>query len=745
MGEKKIGVYVCEGCGIGSSLDVEKLLNVARSEMKVPVCRRHAAYCTEEGLESIKKDLDGEGVNGIVLAACSPRVLNEVFQFPDHVVLERVNLREQVAWCLEPGGEDTQMAAEDYLRMGIVKVQKSEPLEPFQAEVDKTILVVGGGVAGMTAALEAARAGYGVVLVEKEERLGGWMARQFKRYPFNPPYRELEGVGVEDLISKVGEEKNIRVICSAEIQKIQGAPGMFDVFVKGPQGEESFKVGAIVQATGWKPYDPTRLGHLGYGAIQDVVTNIELEEMMAKTGEFKRPSNGSKPQTVVFIQCAGSRDPEHLPYCSSVCCMVSLKQALYLKGQDPSAAAFIVYKEMRTPGQYEEFYRRAQKEGVVFVKGEVASVAQGGDGKIAVEVDDMLTGEKLLLEADMVVLATGMVPSMAVEGDMVKVYESLLQADQSQKTEQASVADRQKEGMVLHLDYRQGPELPKLFYGMPDSHFICFPYETRRTGIYAAGCVRQPMDMLGAEEDGRGAALKAIQCVEMTSRGEAVHPRAGDRSWPEFFMQRCTQCKRCTEECPFGAINEDEKANPLPNPTRCRRCSICMGSCPERIISFKDYSVDMIGSMIKAIEVPEEEEEKPRVIVLACENDAYPALDILGQRRLSWDPYVRVIPLRCLGSLNLIWIADALSKGIDGVLLLGCKHGEDYQCHMIKGSELAQYRLSKVSETLDRLALESDRVRMEQVEIRDYKRIPSIVESFMERIREIGPNPYKGF
>lgn len=191
--------------------------------------------------------------------------------------------------------------------------------------------------------------------------------------------------------------------------------------------------------------------------------------------------------------------------------------------------------------------------------------------------------------------------------------------------------------------------------------------------------------------------------------------------------------------------NEDEKANPLPNLTRCRRCAICMGSCPERIISFSDYSVDMIGSMIKAMEVPEEDEEKPRVLIFACENDAYPALDMMGQRRLRLNPHVRVIPLRCLGSLNLIWIADALAKGIDGVLLLGCTYGDDYQCHMVKGSELASYRLGKVSETLDRLVLESERVRMEQVEITDFAKIQEIVDSFMERIEQIGPNPYKGF
>jgi quinone-modifying oxidoreductase subunit QmoB len=153
----------------------------------------------------------------------------------------------------------------------------------------------------------------------------------------------------------------------------------------------------------------------------------------------------------------------------------------------------------------------------------------------------------------------------------------------------------------------------------------------------------------------------------------------------------------------------------------------------------------MIGSMVKAIKVPEEDEEKPRILVLACENDAYPALDMAGMKRLSYNPYVRIIPLRCVGSTNLVWIADALAKGIDGVLLLGCKHGDDYQCHYVKGSELANYRMTKIKETLDRLVLEAERVRFELVAHSDYQKLPGILDSYLEKIKEIGPNPYKGW
>jgi quinone-modifying oxidoreductase subunit QmoB len=249
-------------------------------------------------------------------------------------------------------------------------------------------------------------------------------------------------------------------------------------------------------------------------------------------------------------------------------------------------------------------------------------------------------------------------------------------------------------------------------------------------------------------EDAAGAALKAIQCVECANRGISVHPRSWDMTFPDFFFQRCTQCKRCTQECPFGAIDDDEKGTPKPNPTRCRRCGTCMGACPERIINFADYSIDSIGSMVKAIQVPSEDdyEEPPfRILALVCENDAYPALDIAGLNRFTYSADVRFIPVRCLGSVNVIWIKDALSQGMDGVILLGCKHGDDYQCHMIKGSELADIRVKKIGEALASLALEEERVAQYEVAIDDYDKIPKIINDFVEEIEALGPNPFKGF
>jgi len=733
--EKKIGVYICTDCEIGKALDIEQLTKVATSQ-KAPVVKTHPFLCQKEGVEFIKKDMAQEGVNAVVIAACSLRVNYNVFDLGTPL-LERVNLREGVVWCHPPNDEDTQMMAEDYVRMGILKMQKMEAPEPYMAEnLSKNVLVVGGGLAGITAANEAAKAGYDVLLAEKNDSLGGWVAKLYKQAPTKPPYTDLEEPLINNLITEIQQNPKIKIYTSSLVEKIDGAPGLYDVTVKKNGSAETFRAGAVVLAAGAIPYDATKITHLGFGQYSNVITNFMMEDLASK-GTIVRPSDGKPAKSVAFIQCAGQRDENYLPYCSAICCVESLKQAKYVRNQDPEVKVYILYKDMRTPGHYEYFYKNMQNDpGVFMTKGDVKGITEDENKNLIVEVENTLIDEKIALNVDLAVLAIGMVPVTASGEE--ELPPGVQPGDEF-------IPYVMIESDVLNLDYRQGGEAPVIAHGYPDSNFICFPYETRRTGVYAAGPVRAPMDIALTMKDATGAALKAIQCIEMTSRGEAVHPRAGDISYADFFMQKCTQCKRCTEECPFGAINEDEKANPLYNPTRCRRCAVCLGACPERIISFKNYSVDMIGNMVKNIEVPEEEEEKPRAIVFACENDAYPALDMAGLHRINYTPFVRVIPLRCIGSMNLVWVADALSKGIDGILLLGCQYGEDYQCHMATGSHLASIRLSKVAETLGRLRLEPERVQLSQVSISDFHKIPQILDKFLEKLKEIGPNPYKGF
>ena len=759
MSAIKSGVYLCEGCGIGGAVDASSLEKVARSEFKVAHCVRHGALCSDEALAAVRADLSSGTVDRIVIAACSPRAMAERFRF-DGVATVRANLREHVAWSQPAGAEDTQMLAADQVRMALAQLSKTALPAPAPVEdAARTLLVVGGGVSGMTAALEAARAGHPVLLVERGDRLGGWAAQWSQRTPHLPPYREARPNDVGKLVEAVRAEGKVRILTQARVTRTSGAPGRFEVTIAAGGGEQIERVGAIVLATGWRPYDPSRLAHLGYGAL-DVVTSVEFEAML-RAGAPARRSNGALARSVAFLQCAGSRDPDHLPYCSSVCCSVSIKQAIAVAQADPSNSAYIVYEELRTPGTAEEYYREAQRNGVIFMKGSVRSV---DPGTMTVSYDDDLLGAEVPLAGlDLIVLATGMVAnSTDLEAPVVEAEKSaeLLKGDISPVTPvrvagYAGQAQAQPivwakpqppaGGPILNLQYRQGPHLPLLADGFADSHYLCFPYETHRTGIYACGPVRRPMNIAESAEDATGAALKAIQAIEGARAGAAMLPRVGDLSYPKIGHDICTKCRRCTVECPFGAIDEEADGRPVVNPSRCRRCGTCMGACPVRTITFDNYNPQMIAAMIQANEIPDEFSEKPRILVLACENDAYPALDMAAFHRSAWSPFVRIIAVRCLGSVTMLWVSTALEKGYDGILLLGCKSGDDYQCHYVKGSGLAQERMAKVADTLNSMMLEKARVAVEELAIADSRRVPQVINTFAELIGALDPNPMKGF
>lgn len=777
--DKKYGVYICEGCGIGESLDVKALCGVPEEE-GVPV-KTHPFLCGKDGVDLLKKDI-ADGTNSLVICACSRRVNFDIFRF-DGCIVDRVNLREGVVWShprsefpalTEEEKEDednfdrVQMMGEDYIRMGMIRVEKIKLPEPYVVEnLSRKILVLGGGITGMSAAIDAAKTGYDVTIVEKTDSLGGYAAKVRKQIPVAAPYDALIPPVIEAKIAEVEAMPNITVKTNTVVARIAGQPGEFTVTLKKPGEKIPFDVpfplpdemkvdengkeldvekqheaylaynegrvdilkldpdgemfGAVILAAGWRPDDLKKgdYSHLGYGEIPDVITNHQFEEI-AKAGKIVRPSDGQPAKSVVFVQSPGKDESDSdFAYAGAVTSMVSLKQAKYVREDYSDGKAFIFYQHMRTPGFSELFYKGLQQDpGIFMTKGAVMSVAKNGNGMI-VDAENTLLGEKLQVKADLVVLGAGMVPVT-------------------------------KDDPVVNLAYRQGPGFRDidLFNNYVDSNFICFPYETQRTGIYAAGAIRRSMTMEEAIEDASGAALKAIQCLESVNRGVAVHPRSGDMTFPDFFFQRCTQCKRCTEECPFGALDDDEKGTPKPNPTRCRRCGTCMGACPERIIGFADYNIDSIGSMVKSINVPSEDDftEPPlRILGLVCENDAYPALDMAGLNRKGYSADVRIIPIRCLGSMNVIWIKDALSQGMDGVFLLGCKHGDDYQCHFVKGSELASIRMKKIGDALASLALENERVAQFDVAIDEYDKVPQIINDFVESIEALGPNPFKGF
>ena len=757
--ETKIGAYLCAGCGLGERLDGERLAKVAE-ENGAALVRRHDYLCSADGVSLIGGDIESEGLTHLMIGACSRRAKTEAFDFAG-VAVSRANLREGVIWTQPDTDEDdareaTQDMADDYVRMGCAEAKFMRPPEASPARGgNKRILVVGGGVSGLTAALEAARAGYQVLLVEKSDALGGWSRSLHRLLPRREPYTHSRDNDIDEIVHAVQAEANITVFLNAVVSRTSGAPGQFSVDIVQQGGSPlSENIGAIVQASGFRRYDASRLPEFAYGETPDVVDQMELEDMAAAAaaaaadqadgGLIRRPSDGKAVESVIFVQCAGQRSHKagHLPYCSGYCCNVSIKQAMYFKDSNPQIDANVIYTDLRVPGNGEDFYRSAQEKGVAFTNGTVEQVCIEDD-RLAVHFHDGILNEAAVAHADLVVLATGQVANSGVD------IEAAAGGAEAEETEEGSDAKRNRISVplqsILNLDYRQGPDMPHLRHGFSDSHFICFPYETRRTGIYACGPVRRPMDIQQAIEDATGAAMKAIQAVEGASLGRAAHPRSGDLSYPSFRRDGCTQCKRCTVECPFAAIDEDDNGYPQFNESRCRRCGTCLGACPVRVISFENYSVDTVGQQIKAIDMPDEFDEKPRILILACENDAYPALDMAAHNRIEYNASVRVVPIRCLGSVNLIWITDALNAGFDGIMLMGCKKGDDYQCHFVSGAALGHERMTKIDDTLNQLQLEAERVRAFEVEITDIHRVPALINEYAAKIDEIGMNPFKGF
>ncbi len=429
---------------------------------------KDALLCSENGIRKIRDDVEKFGLERVLIAACSPFFKAEEFSGLgiNKYLVERVNIREQCSRVHSNDPENATKKAKAMLRVFLEKVKYSHPLQPLQLPSLRSALVIGGGVAGINASIDIAGTDNEVFLIEKNPFLGGKVAGFHKYFPrMCPP-----SCGLQLMFSKIKSNPNVHVLTSSEIDTISGSPGNFEVLIKTsprhidmdkcvlcgkcfevcpqnaivyPEGfsyphipvinkglcavdcnkcaevcpvdaidlDEDVKVsnikaGAIVLATGWEPFDPAPITELGYGRLKNVVTNIEFERIAKKQKTFF-----DKPKRVAFIQCVGSRDERYLPYCSDVCCMVSIKQALFLKEVNPDNEVYIFYNDIRTPGEYEELYQKARKAGVIFIKGIPSELRQDEPEKMNFSVFDTAAGERLDITTDMVVLATGMKPS----------------------------------------------------------------------------------------------------------------------------------------------------------------------------------------------------------------------------------------------------------------------------------------------------------------------------------------------
>jgi len=543
----KNGVFLCSGCGIGEALDLDAVVGVA-DECGATVTLTHETLCDQAGLDAIKAAVSENELDGLLVCACSARAKKKEFASLgfDAAGMYRMSFREQCTWSHPANDEDTQMLAEDLVRMGMARMNGAKAIEPLTEEISDTVLVVGGGRTGMEAALAAAGLGQPVVLVERSDALGGRLALQKSMLPEEPPYdAPIENI-IPELVDEVTGHDGIKVLTTTTIGDIKGQPGQFRVTLAG-SGDLEMTVGAIVQATGSMPYDASKLEHLGYAASPDVVTSSELEEMLV-AGKIAKPSDGAAPNRIVFIQCAGSRDPDHLKYCSSECCATTLRQVAEVAKASPDTEVAVIYRDIRTPGQMEYFFLGVQESaGMMMTRGDVEKVEV--NGKLSIHLTNSLLGEQAMIEADLVVLAVGQVPTTA-DGELIrKLHDARDQAEHSESSKVREESAKLAEELALHegteilnLEYRLGPDLPSLAYSFPDSHFICFTFthgaSPIRRGRHGRGLEGRPVHRDGQTGRGGPPAIRrprlpgllppALHAVQTLHRGVPLrHPQRG--------------------------------------------------------------------------------------------------------------------------------------------------------------------------------------------------------------------------
>ncbi len=559
MKENRLGVYICHcGGNISDYVDVKKVLEAIRDEEGVVVAKTVLFACSDASQQEMIEDIQNHNLNGLVVASCSPKL--HLFTFRS--VAERaglnpyrfvhVNIREQDSWAHTDDPKGATEKAIRLVRAGIAKARHCEPLEPIKLDTVGRVMVIGGGVAGMKAALALRSMGLEVVLVEKEKQLGGWVRKFRSLYPAGNG-EEL----VAELEKELRESSGIEIITGGEVIEKSGRVGDFQVKVRVDGQEKTYRVGGIIVATGFELYRPSE-GEFGYGE-KGVLTLQEFKEKLEQ-----RPSFLDDVSTIAFIYCVGSRQSNGNSYCSRFCCNATLHTCLEALEKKPELKTFHIYRDIRAYGKYEALYEEAQRKGSVFLRysQDNPPKVEERDGKLVVSVKDRLTCDmELELEADMVVLVTGMV------------------ARQNQKL----------------VDVLKLPVGADGFYN--EVHPKLRPVETVIDGLLIAGTAQGPKNLAETVCSAMAASAKAAAFlkkgfVKLEPQLAVVDP------------ERCIWCGECEKACPYGAIvkrKEGDKEVAAVEEAFCKGCGACVPVCDRGAIYLRGYEDETIFAMIDAL------------------------------------------------------------------------------------------------------------------------------------------------
>jgi heterodisulfide reductase subunit A len=558
-GEPRIGVFVCHcGSNIAGHVDVEAVAEYAKRLPGVVSVQRHMYTCSDAGLTAIQAAIADEGLDRVVVAACTPRTHESLFRDTcqeaglNPYLFEFVNIRDQCSWVHMREPEAATRKAKDLVRMGVAKARLLEPLDEQQVPVEPTALIIGGGMIGMTAALNLANRGFEVKLVEREPELGGLLLRLDKLYPNQEDALPL----VRSRVAEVRRNPRIEVFTSSALQDVKGFVGNYEVTIgdredadRPDPAQSSFTVGTIIVATGAQVLKP--VGLYGYDG-QRIITQLELEKRF-RTGEIG-------VNWVVMIQCVGARVPER-PYCSRICCTTAIKNALEIKARCPGAEVYILYRDAETQGtRYEAYYTRAREAGIQFIRYNLQHPPEVSDERVVVY--DELLGAKLGIPYDLVVLST---PLVAQDG--------------ARELAQMLKVPVDAHGFFL------------------EAHVKLRPLDFATDGIYVAGTARWPAHLEETITQAYGAAARATTILSKdTVTSSGVVARVDEHL--------CRGCGRCVEVCEFGALSLVQTAPGVEiarvNPVVCKGCGTCASVCPTGAMTAMHFTDDQVAAMVRA-------------------------------------------------------------------------------------------------------------------------------------------------
>jgi heterodisulfide reductase subunit A len=561
------------GTNIAKIVDVEEVARFASGLPNVVLAKSYKYMCSNPGQELITQDIREHNLNRIVVAACSPNMHERTFRAAlrsaglNQYLFEMANIREQCSWVHSDPVEATEKA-KALVQAAVRKVELHEELENISVDMCPNVLIIGGGIAGMTAALEIADAGNMVHLVEKDDHLGGNLARVDLTAPYLYSARDL----VTERITRTSDSKKIQVHLHSKVTELTGFIGNFKAKISSLNGKTDGKnkpveveIGNVVVCTGYKEFDASRIVHYGYGKLPNVITSFELERMI-RAGRIET-KEGKTPKYVAIIHCVGSRSQEFHTYCSRVCCMTALKYAHEIKSANPECYISDVYIDMHAFGKgHEDFYRRSSEAKTLFLmyeKGDrpVIHKAEPKDGcEMLIEVNEKLSGELIEIPADMVILMVGMEAR-----------------EDSHEIARIVNISQDKEGWFI------------------ESHPKLEPVATTTDGVFIAGTCVAPKDIPDTVAQARAAAARILARI-------AKEKIEVDALYSEVNENLCSGCRLCNTLCPFSAIEfiEEKKQSHIIS-ALCKGCGVCVAACPSSAIKGRHFTDQQVLAQVDGL------------------------------------------------------------------------------------------------------------------------------------------------